>query len=122
MRFGRPHIRSYTRSCARSHAKSSARLHDYRFYDYSVTIYHVFYMLLPKQDSTKKKCVNKVLELDIGKKDSKKYKVKVSWNNIVYITKLKLDHLSKILFGSIKKLTKKIILGSQLQQCNILKN
>ena len=47
-------------------------------------------MLLLKHDTTRKKPVdeNKVPELDASNKDSGKYKVKIIWDNIVYIKEL----------------------------------
>ena len=41
-------------------------------------------MSLLKQNATRKKRVKKVLELDAGNKDSKKYKVETIWDSAVY--------------------------------------
>lgn len=51
------------------------------------TIYEVFHKLLLKQDTTKKKQMDKPnawLEFDDGKGKGGKYKVKKIWNNAVY--------------------------------------
>ena len=51
-------------------------------------------MLLLKQDTIRKKQVNKnITKLDADNNDNKKYKVKAIYNSIVYIKKLKSSHL-----------------------------
>ena len=45
----------------------------------------VFHMSLLKQDSTRKKRVEKVPELDASNKGSKEYRVKAIWDSLVYV-------------------------------------
>ena len=44
-------------------------------------------MLLLEQDTTRKRQVEKVPELDIGNKGSKEYKVEAIWDSAVYTKK-----------------------------------
>ena len=54
-------------------------------------------MLLLEEKNTKKKLVEKILELNVGNKNSKKYKVKVIRNSAIYIKESK-SHLSKLYY------------------------
>ena len=61
-------------------------------------IHNIFYVLLLEQNITRKKRIKKVLELNIGKEDSKEYKVKTIQKSAVYTNKSKLNHLSRLYY------------------------
>ena len=55
-------------------------------------IHNVFHVSLLEQDTTKKKRVEKVPELDAGD-NSEEFKVEAIWDSTVYTIKSKLGHL-----------------------------
>ena len=62
-------------------------------------IHNFFYISLLKQDITKEKWMNKkVLELDVGNKGNKKYKVEAIWDNAIYTKKSQLKQLTGLYY------------------------
>ena len=56
-------------------------------------IYIISWISLLKQDSIRKKQIDKnVTELNIA--NSRKYKIEIIWNNMIYLTKFESSHLS----------------------------
>lgn len=53
----------------------------------------MFYMLLLEQDTTKKKRVNKKLEIELKASDDIDYEVKAIWDSAVYTKKLVMGYL-----------------------------
>ena len=64
-------------------------------------IYNVFYILLLKQDTTRKRRVNKnateLVKLNAGK-DSGKYELEAIWNNVVYARQSESSHLPELYY------------------------
>ena len=54
-------------------------------------------MSLLEQNTTTKKYVKKLLKLDVGDKNNKKYKVEGIWDNIIYTRESK-NHLSEFYY------------------------
>ena len=60
-------------------------------------LHNIFHVSLLEKDITRKKRVKKVWELDASN-DSKKYKIEVIWDKIIYINELESGHLSGLYY------------------------